>query len=569
MTRRTVMVIRVIAITTLVVCLALPRGLVAQAQSTVVWGQLRTQRPDGAGGVSGRVVDATAGRPLHGATISLSWRATGTDVPVHFSARTGVDGSFAIEQLPDGAYFVHVRREGFVDPPGMHTARQVEVRGGATIDIGDVRLLRGGVLTGRVLDEHGEPVERARVTPILRPLGHELLTPIGRITTTDDRGVYRAHGLTPGTYTVRAVPIGPSGRGPVRLQGEEPELLPAFAPSAGEPSTADFVEVRAGEEALLDVRLPAGRVATVVGRVAITDDGPVSSGLTVSLRPPAGDMQLHLASGVTRPGGHFEFTDVAPGRYLVVAEEPAVHTRQGPIRRRVGWVEIAVTGEPVTGVVVPMGYGSTVRGRIEVDGGEFATLVGRPPHVVASASAERRPLPGPSIHAQVTRDLTFELTDVWGHRQVQVMGLPSGWWLKSVLIEGEDAVDGHAFPVSGTVDGVVLLVSARPSGITGRVQGTGGQLQGASVVVLPGDGSGPRPGPAARRDVASVAADGAFTATGVRPGRYTLVALSPRARSAYDRLGREARQALIAAHGRPVDVVEGRLETVTLRLVEH
>lgn len=61
-------------------------------------------------------------------------------------------------------------------------------------------------------------------------------------------------------------------------------------------------------------------------------------------------------------------------KYRVVAEEPMVSTPKGPMRRRAGWAEIAVSGEQVTGVFVPIGFGAMVRGRVEIDDGDPATL---------------------------------------------------------------------------------------------------------------------------------------------------------------------------------------------------
>jgi hypothetical protein len=48
-----------------------------------------------------------------------------------------------------------------------------------------------------------------------------------------------------------------------------------------------------------------------------------------------------------------------------------------------------------------------------------------------------------------------------------------------------------------------------------------------------------------------------------------LMAVSPRMRRTYERLDREAQRTLVARHGRPLDVVEGRLAPVTLPLVEQ
>lgn len=557
------------AIVGALLCLDIVAGTSAQTTSGVVMGRpARPQtQPEGTGGIRGRVVDGADGRPLRGAMVSVSSRRPAREIPVQFSARTGADGTFAIEQLADGDYVVFLHRQGFVEPRDTPpTPRHVTVRGD-TIEIGDLPLLRGGALTGRVLDDRGEPVVRARVTPIGRPHGQDLMATVGGMVQTDDRGVYRAHGLMPGRYTVRVVPIGPSARGPVRLQGQEPELLPAFAPASRDLSLAEFAVVRAGEDALLDVRLPSGRLARVAGRAINADGGESPGGITVSLRPVDPLVPLEFASVPAQADGSFEILDVAPGRYLLAAEEPTVSTPRGLIRSRAGRLEIVVGDEPVVEAVVPMGYGAVVRGRIEVEDGDVATLSDRAPRVVASA-ARGAMRPSRSIES-ATSDLAFELRDVRGHRQLAVVGLPSGWWLKSVLIDGEDACDGHEFAVAGVVDGVVLLVSARESGLTGRVARGAAAAQGASVVVM--RESAVESGAALHVDnrMVGIAIDGTFTAAGLRPGRYLAVALAPRARGGFDRLGHEERLALVEARGRRVEVVEGRTAAVTLPLVER
>ncbi len=543
-----------------------------QAQSGVVMGRQVSPgpRPEGTGSIRGRVIENSEGRPLRGVRIGASWRGPSADEGAQFAARTDGDGVFTIDRLPDGSYFVSVSRRGFFDDPGGAPAsRQVTIRNGAAIDIGDVRFVRGGVITGRVVDEHGEPVERARVTPVARLTGQGVLTTLGATSTTDDRGAYRLHGLSRGTYTVRVLPIGPSGRGPLRLQGAEPELLPAFAGSAGDLASADFVELQAGSEAVLDVRLPSGRLTTVSGQIVLAHDPATPSRPNVWLRPVDRGAQVRLANAAVQPDGRFEFLDVAPGRYLLVAEEDLVSTPQGPGRRRAGWVEIAVAGEALTEVAVPMGYGAMVRGRIEVDDGGYGELASRPLHVVASGFGDSHPVTGSPPRAAAVREFAFELRDVLGHAQLEVPLLTDGVWQKAVLIDGEDASDGFDFPPSGTIDGVVILVSTRQSGVSGRVLGARGDMQGVSVLALPEGRVDVSRGRHSRWHIVAASADGTFTADGLRPGRYTVVALSPAMRSVFDRMNREARQALVAANGRAVDVVEGRLTTVTPSLVER
>jgi hypothetical protein len=545
---------------------------IAQTRSGVVTSSPRqpAQRPDGTGTLRGRVVEGTTGQPLRGATVSANWRGLDGAGQARFSTSSDGLGMFAIDLLPDGAYVVHVQRQGFYDEPGAPPSyRQVTLRGGGTIDLGDVRLARGGVLTGRVLDDGGEPVVGAMVTPIGRPPGQDVLLPLGGMVVTDDRGIYRAHGLMPSSYTVRVAPVGPSARGSVRLQGSEPWPLPSFATSASEASAAEFVGVRAGEEAILDVRLGAGRLSRVTGQVVVQGAPTSSTPISVLLRPVDPGVQLPLASARAQTDGRFEFFDIAPGRYRVVAEEPMGVTPQGRYRRRAGWAEMAVSGEPLVEVTVPMGFGTLVRGRLEVEEGGETALLNRALEVVTSSVPSKHVLHSGSMTSSTIRDLAFTLPDVLGHQQLHVQGLPPGWWLKAVLIDGEDAFGGHDFPLSGAVDGVVLLVTARPSGVRGRVESRGIDLRGASVLVLPGDSTEAAHRPQAIQRIAGVSMDGSFTAEALRPGRYRLIALTPRGRSAYDQLGHEERQALLAAQGRVVDVVEGRLVTVVLPLADR
>lgn len=525
-------------------------------------------RVQGTGSLRGRVIDGATGQPLRGATIS-AYRLRARSGDMHFSAVTNTQGVFTVEGLPDGAYTVSTFTQGYYESPAARgpVMRELTLTGGGTIDLGDIRLMRGGAITGRVTDTHGEPVVGARVAAVGRPRGGDVLVSMGGTAITDDRGSYRLHGLMPGKYTVRAVPTGPSARGPVRLQGDEPEELPAFATATTEPSAAEFVDVRMSADAVLDVRLPAGRVAEVSGRLSFEGEPPTNLRPNVSLRPADDGVQLNYAWARAEVDGRFTFLDVAPGRYRVVADEPTVIAEDGRARQRAGWLDVVVTGEPVTDLVVPVGFGATVRGRVEIDGGDPTAMDGRPLRVVLQM------LPGwvggGSLMVSTTSDLTFEVRDVLGPRHLDVGGLPPGWWLKSVLIDGEDVTDRHTFPVTGVVEGVVLLVSGRESGVSGRVQGPGGLLQGASVIVLPQGRTASMQAAPATRQIASVAIDGRFTAPALRPGRYTALALSPAMRSVYDRLDHDEREALIAARGRLVDVVDGRLTDVTLQLIER
>jgi protocatechuate 3,4-dioxygenase beta subunit len=79
---------------------------------------------------------------------------------------------------------------------GAANRRVVQVREGQQVSGVDVTLLPPAAIAGRVRDEWGEPVEGLTV----RALRTGVVA--GR---TDDRGLYRLHGLPPGAYHIEGV----------------------------------------------------------------------------------------------------------------------------------------------------------------------------------------------------------------------------------------------------------------------------------------------------------------------------------------------------------------------------
>src|SRR5207342_2324564 len=82
----------------------------------------------------------------------------------------------------------------------------IAVAAGPPVNI-QVALPRGGVITGTIRDQLGDPAADVQV---LIARAERLSTPgqmyIENIVSTDDRGVYRVYGLTPDDYIVAALP---------------------------------------------------------------------------------------------------------------------------------------------------------------------------------------------------------------------------------------------------------------------------------------------------------------------------------------------------------------------------
>src|SRR6478672_1408712 len=158
----------------------------------------------GKSSIAGVVVNES-GRPVKGARVSLGGGAVGrTEI-------SGTSGEFLFDKLPEGRYSINANRPRYLS--GSYGQKKPE-RSGTTIQLADgeqkkdlkVTLFSAAVITGVVFGDDGEPVQNAQV----RALKYSMRTGVRRLqqsgnAQTDDRGVYRLYGLTPGEYVVNAI----------------------------------------------------------------------------------------------------------------------------------------------------------------------------------------------------------------------------------------------------------------------------------------------------------------------------------------------------------------------------
>ena len=93
-----------------------------------------------------------------------------------------------------------VRRRGYVQ---TDVGRETHLRRGDTARV-DVALERGGTISGRVVDEFGEPMADVRVEALLALPHNARLSSVSRQRETDDEGRFRLFELPRGRYFVRA-----------------------------------------------------------------------------------------------------------------------------------------------------------------------------------------------------------------------------------------------------------------------------------------------------------------------------------------------------------------------------
>ena len=155
-----------------------------------------TQRT-GTSRISGRIVNSN-GTPLRQATVRAS-RGASSD------GDDRLNGGYEFRDLPGLAIDPRQqteRPEAWVRAAAaVRPVRPRRIRDNQAADGIDISLPRGGVITGRVLNEFGEPVPDFRVLPVRRSIaGPASADASGRAGVTNDIGEYRLVGLLPGQY---------------------------------------------------------------------------------------------------------------------------------------------------------------------------------------------------------------------------------------------------------------------------------------------------------------------------------------------------------------------------------
>lgn len=283
--------------------------------------------------IAGMVVSANTGELLKKAYVTLSQKGSrGDDSNDHtLCATTDAAGHFSIDKIPVGSYDLVVTRANYLR---SHYGQDQLDKPGATLSlepgqkITDLlfRLYRAGIITGKVVDEDGEPVRGASVTTLLhaKVRGKPLIQRSDN-EDTNDLGEYRIAGLEPGRYSVLATP-------PIEYYVQEtPHQFDQYAPIYYSGTTdiarASTIEVKSGDEISgIDFVLtprPPTRAYKVHGRVLNSLADYPDARIVVMLFP-RGSREWGFVSDEKRARadiktGDFEIKDVVPGEYVAAA----------------------------------------------------------------------------------------------------------------------------------------------------------------------------------------------------------------------------------------------------------
>jgi hypothetical protein len=391
----------------------------------------------------------------------------------------------------------------------------VSVRAGQDVTNLVVRLTPGGVVTGRVVDENGEPLTGAHVEVqrLSYVFGRRRLLPVeSRVT--DDRGEYRIFGLQPGSYFVSASSTeSRPGSAAIRSESKKLAYVKTYYPGTTEPRQATPVYIKGGEEATVDLSLTPTGTVSVSGRVLGI---PPSQDVMLMLEPSGEEGGPEDEADVRN--GFFNIDGVVPGDYLVNAYAPVKDHQNDVVSSLSLSSTIHIGSAGARDLRLVLSPPGTIHGRIT--GGNSKIY----PKLMIGLVSPQRKSGSDSGMAEIKADGRFEIPDVTAGSYCIFLNADGpgaeDWFLESIEFAGQKLAGNCAQLSSGQM----LELNISPAGaiVSGLIVDKDKQpLAGSTVVAVP---EGARQ---ARWDLyASATADqnGAFNLRGLAPGTYRLYA---------------------------------------------
>jgi hypothetical protein len=523
-------------------------------------------KPEEKCSVEGKVVNAATGEPVKRARLTLAPIGQSNAIP--YATTSDSAGHFLVDQVDAGSFQLTAFRSGYTiqsySPNGdlKHNATLTLEKGQALKDI-VFKLTPQGVISGRVLDEDGDPIDNVTVKCL--KIGYEqgkrqLVSESG--TGTNDLGEFRLVGLAPGKYVIGATynrSMSTLGRlvqeRPVRIsakdQAGEEGYVNTYYPNTTNKKTASLIEVSAG--ARIDgINIALIRARTVRIKGHVSSGIPAKSRIVLVLYPS--DESGVPAEVAVDPQGGFQIQAIVPGSYMLIAifvADDKQYTASMPLDVRDSNIEgIELTLQPPV----------ELRGRLIIE--DKDDLKGSTPMLCLQPKADERAIGGGC--AEVKDDLTFKIENTsLGSYDIHIRGLREGLYLKGMRLGDQDVTEkGVDIPQGFAGEELTVVLSPNGGVVEGSVTNAKDEpAVGVKVTVIP-DAS--HRGTESLYKITDTDQNGHFVIKSIAPGEYKIYA--------WEELedGAEQDPDFMKAHdsdGEKVSIQERAHETMQLKAV--
>lgn len=480
--------------------------------------------------VEGIVTRDPDGMPVHKALIELIAENQGE--AGDYTAMTGSDGTFRIEDVMPGRYHLFAEHTGLLDNDkqrGHNEGRMLTITAGQEVKDIHVRLQAAAVVRGRVTDEDGDPLANAEVTVFRQTFigGHNRWEQAGA-ERTNDLGEYRVANLAAGNVYISVNPppdfrslIEASGAAVHEDKSSSTTYQTTYYPGIPDRSQALPVQLHAGDDFPANFSLTPSPSLSIRGSVL---NLPPRASASIMLQ--SRDFSVIMTGAEIHKDGTFVFHDVSPGNYTIMA---AVEGSAVPMTAR---QSLQVGSTNVEGLRLSPQPGAIVQGHLHFESRNqlrfdperiFLTLQ----MVDAGEESDTAQVFRESFSniAHVAADGSFQWTDVpAGNYYVQIVGdgdANGSWYMKAVSSGGRDVNDAGIAVNGGTLT-LDLVASANGGVADGMIINSKGEPFPNAVVVAVPDAHLRSRTDHYRKTVSDQT--GHFSLRGLRPGDYTIFA---------------------------------------------
>lgn len=460
--------------------------------------------------ISGRVVDASSGEPIAGASVQLTsltvQRGTSAIEPVITNDR----GEFSFT-VTAGRYDLSARKPRYLSlsynqrPGGGVPGVSIPVGEGQHASGIEFKLPRASVIAGSVMDTRGEPAQGAAVGVYrLEWRSGERGARLVTSDLVDDRGQFRIPGLYPGEYLVSAgfSAIAPASPTTTYYPGTPVATL-ALAVSLGLSEEKDGVSFQISSTTL----------ASISGTVRTADGKPLTNFKVAAIDMGSALRGFSFRTTYSNAAGEFRIDRLAPGRYQVVASDDRAASVADA---RWALTDVNVDNIPVKDIALIAREGETVSGKLAFDGPNPPSANFR----LLLTPLDRDPEFSASFQARVEPDGRFTAAGVMpGRYFLTIAGQPAGSLISAVKLDGKDVCD-LPIDVRQSIQGLEVKLSSKGATLSGTLfEKTGSPSSDLLVIVFPAEETRWIPG-SQRIRTARPGSDGVYKVDALPPGSY-------------------------------------------------
>jgi hypothetical protein len=516
--------------------------------------------------ILGQVVLQPGGQPLRKVGILIF----SDDEENSYAALSDAEGHFKIEDVKPGHYNVHIERNGFLEAK-KHGRRYrdetLTLKPGQELKDLVFRMRPGAVITGKIMDDEGDPILKASVQVFRQHSASSQINSQFYGHETNDLGEYRISGLPPGRYLVFAhvwwAPAMASAGN--ENTGSKPDTVyaPTYYPGTMYKSQAAAIELHAGDQVPANFSLVASPSFRIRGTVSGL---PIAVGSDIEIQANSktdSDVYAYSPDAKIDKDGKFEIRGVLPGSYTL----SLAVSGDGRFPQEINTGQtVEITNTNVEGLRVAPAPSGNVHGLFRMDSGQkidWSQMI-VDLDLDEDSDSTGRSYYGRSHDDGVKGDGSFELKNVPAG-SYHLAARPQApalrdYFVKSVNLGSKDVSD-TGFATGGASYSLDIVVSANGAIVEGAVLNDKDQpVVDADVVVIP------EAARRKRRDLYkedSTDQRGHFTIHGLNPGHYTVLAFEDLEDDYHEPDFLKSYE----GRGQRVEIKEGEQKTVQLKII--